>query len=175
MELSLKLSDIPENRSRTLTGTISQEESPRITEILGDSETLLDYTFDVSRSGDTVTLRGEVSGCWHVACDLCLKEFEFEFNEDFHQILIPESSEETPIAEVLLVSEELETDFYQGEIIHFAEILEDQALLALPTKMICQESCLGLCPQCGMDLNTDSCRCSEKIDPEHPFAALLPK
>ncbi len=174
MDLSLKICDIPINRSLNLKGTISQEESPRLTEIVGCSDFNLDYEIEVNRNGDTLIFQGMVAGKLPVSCDLCLNKYEFVFSETIHQILIPEPDELQSSTEVLLEPEELETDFYSGEVIDLIEILEDHALLALPTRMICQATCLGLCPECGVDMNKDKCFCSEKIDLEHPFASLLP-
>ena len=34
----------------------------------------------------------------------------------------------------------------------------------------CREDCKGLCPQCGIDRNTDTCNCEKPIDPR--LAAL---
>ncbi|TLM81247.1 MAG: hypothetical protein FDZ75_07980 [Actinobacteria bacterium] len=34
------------------------------------------------------------------------------------------------------------------------------------------EECLGLCPECGVDLNETTCDCAEEPDGSHPFAAL---
>ena len=33
-------------------------------------------------------------------------------------------------------------------------------MLAEPSKMICDDACLGLCPACGRDLNEGPCECS---------------
>jgi uncharacterized protein len=58
----------------------------------------------------------------------------------------------------LLSSSEKEIDIRQDVF--------DSLILALPTKVICREDCLGLCPHCGVNLNKEECRCSkEKMDP----------
>jgi len=44
-------------------------------------------------------------------------------------------------------------------------------LLAMPAHPLCGESCAGICPVCGANLNEEQCSCSdEKIDPR--WAAL---
>ena len=45
-------------------------------------------------------------------------------------------------------------------------LLREQAWIAIPMKPLCRPDCKGLCPQCGANLNRDSCTCeSVKIDP----------
>lgn len=41
-----------------------------------------------------------------------------------------------------------------------------EVVSSLPMKTLCAENCKGICPQCGTDLNTESCDClDEYIDP----------
>jgi glycerol-3-phosphate acyltransferase PlsX len=51
------------------------------------------------------------------------------------------------------------------------EIVKEQVLLAVPTRMLCREDCKGICPECGTDRNTGECDCvTNDIDPR--WAAL---
>lgn len=44
--------------------------------------------------------------------------------------------------------------------------VREALILALPLKPLCRDDCKGLCPRCGTDLNTSTCRCQEeKSDP----------
>ena len=47
----------------------------------------------------------------------------------------------------------------------------DELALALPVAPMCREDCLGLCPTCGTDLNSDPCG-GHGEDSDSPFAAL---
>ena len=43
---------------------------------------------------------------------------------------------------------------------------DDYIETPLPQKNLCKEDCKGLCPTCGVNLNTGSCACSGKtVDP----------
>ncbi len=42
--------------------------------------------------------------------------------------------------------------------------IRDQLILSLPEKYLHQEDCLGLCPGCGADLNTQECTCGLSRD-----------
>lgn len=57
------------------------------------------------------------------------------------------------------------------EGIDLEDTVLEKILLNMPSKVLCKDDCLGLCPDCGINLNKDSCKCSEeKINPK--FAAL---
>ncbi|MGH8871889.1 MAG: YceD family protein [Acidimicrobiia bacterium] len=47
----------------------------------------------------------------------------------------------------------------------------DELALALPAAPLCREDCMGLCPTCGTDLNSDPCG-GHGEDSDSPFAAL---
>jgi uncharacterized protein len=53
-----------------------------------------------------------------------------------------------------------------GDLNASALVLEE-VTLRLPTKPLCDEACKGLCLSCGIDLNTNKCKCAdnEEIDP----------
>ncbi len=46
-----------------------------------------------------------------------------------------------------------------------APLLREQAWVAIPMKPLCSPDCKGLCPQCGTNLNLESCTCeSMRLD-----------
>ncbi len=55
------------------------------------------------------------------------------------------------------------------------EQIRQQAEMEFPARVLCREDCKGLCPQCGCDLNTQSCTCkTHDIDPRLlPLQKLL--
>jgi uncharacterized protein len=57
------------------------------------------------------------------------------------------------------------------DFIDLREILTEQLQLQVPLRPLCSESCKGICPNCGADLNTGRCACS-KILKESPFSVL---
>ena len=55
--------------------------------------------------------------------------------------------------------------------IDLGHLVMEQLHLALPMKPLCSETCKGLCPQCGTNLNTGSCNCDPRW--EDPRLAAL--
>jgi uncharacterized protein len=65
----------------------------------------------------------------------------------------------------------MEVDFIKGDTIDLSDIVREQVYLSLPMRSICKESCRGLCPVCGANLNESSCLCRK---PEgHPAFSKL--
>lgn len=52
-----------------------------------------------------------------------------------------------------------------------ADVRED-IFLALPPYPLCSESCKGLCPHCGKNLNEGPCDCHEEPEPNEIWAVL---
>lgn len=56
-------------------------------------------------------------------------------------------------------------------VIDLAGALRDELCLSVPLAPLCSETCRGLCPSCGSDLNTEPC--GGHAEPSgSPFAAL---
>jgi uncharacterized protein len=99
-----------------------------------------------------------------------LKPVEIPVNADFTLEYIGGSEYESREA-AELTEEELSVSVFDGEAIDVDEIVKEQILLAVPTRMLCREDCKGICPECGADKNTGECNCvTNEIDPR--WAAL---
>jgi uncharacterized protein len=107
-------------------------------------------------------------------CDRCLVVFDFKSDESLSIRLQPAQGNTTVAEETLLSLDELEWDVYDQPIIDLAELIEEQVLIFVPTKKLCDRECLGLCPSCGVNLNQQKCLCN-KDSGDHPFAVLKGK
>ena len=76
---------------------------------------------------------------------------------EFSHTLLPEDG--TVKEEIELKTEDLEVGYYSGEVIDLVPIRLEQILLQTPMKILCNESCKGLCSHCGINLNTANCDC----------------
>ena len=63
--------------------------------------------------------------------------------------------------------------FFNGVDLDLTKAISDSVILDLPSKVLCREDCLGVCPTCGQNLNEGACKCKEsKVDESNPFALL---
>ena len=124
----------------------------------------------VRLAGNEVFVKGHVETRAQVECDRCLKHVEASVNAEFTLEYIPGSEYESSGA-AELTEEELSVAVFDGQALDVDEIVKEQILLAVPTRMLCREDCKGICPECGTDRNTGDCNCTtEDIDPR--WAAL---
>ena len=124
----------------------------------------------VRLSGNEVFVNGHVETRAQVECDRCLKPVELPVNVDFTLEYISDSDYES-IETAELTEAEMSVSVFDGAAIDVDEIVKEQILLAVPTRMLCREDCKGICPECGTYRNTGECTCvTNDIDPR--WAAL---
>ncbi len=124
----------------------------------------------VRHSGHEVFVNGHVETRVQVECDRCLQQVELPVNSDFSLEYITGSDyESSEVAE--LTEAEMSVAVFDGRALDVDEIVKEQVVLAVPTRMLCREDCKGICPECGADRNTGECTCATNdIDPR--WAAL---
>ena len=98
-------------------------------------------------------------------CARCLDPVKHSVAEAFDLVYRPQGVDAHG-DEVSISLAETEIGYYQGEGLELEDVLKEQILLALPIKEVCKDDCRGLCPQCGRNLNLESCDCvNVKVDP----------
>ena len=125
---------------------------------------------EINRRPDHIRVEGRIKGLLRVACHRCLELFEWELDEAVDVYLVQEPAME-PQEEVELEAEDLDYDFFDGEVIEIDQLIAEQIFLNLPLKVLCSEDCRGLCQHCGANLNPGPCQCRKDKD-DSPFARL---
>ncbi len=128
-------------------------------------------SFDVERQ-ETGRYRvvGRLSGELELSCSRCLEPFTLPIVTDFDLRYVPRV-ENAGEGEQEVEEDDLATTYYSNDEIDLSQLMMEQFQLALPMKPLCTEGCKGLCPQCGTNLNTGTCSCSQKWE-DPRFAAL---
>ncbi len=109
---------------------------------------------EVFKQSDILQLSCKILLTYFTTCDRCLEDIQR--NEDF------------PLEKQYDIKE---IENSEAEGIDLKEAVREQILLNMPNKVLCKDDCLGLCPDCGINLNKESCDCGKnKINPK--FAAL---
>ncbi|MHC1721257.1 MAG: DUF177 domain-containing protein [Clostridiaceae bacterium] len=112
--------------------------------------------------GELFELQGIVTGTIELTCARCLVQFphvlNIEVNEKF--------SNDADIAD-----KDDEVTLIESTTLDITEIVLGNIILSLPIKRLCRETCRGLCPHCGTDLNVSPCNC-EVFDVDPRLARL---
>ena len=119
----------------------------------------------VSRQSDKFLTKGNIAGRLEMVCDRCLRPHSYSLNSEFSSCLI-NSIPATNDSEIELFEEDMEVDFVTGDEINLKEIVLGHVILALPMISLCDPGCLGLCPDCGKNLNIEKCDCYNEIGHE---------
>lgn len=109
-------------------------------------------------SGEII-LDATVSGAWRQECRRCLEE-----------VVTP-----LELKTILVFGDTAENDGDDGEIhpadldaneLDFGPAVREELLLTMDPYRLCEEGCRGLCPNCGVNRNRESCECTlEESDP----------
>src|SRR5688572_3493417 len=115
--------------------------------------------FEIYKDKERFRLVGTARTELELTCSRCLEPFRLPVDASVDQRRLPAAEmaagEEREIQEV-----DVEISVYRDDQIDLNELLREQFYLALPMKPLCREACKGLCPQCGINLNTGTCTCS---------------
>jgi uncharacterized protein len=120
-----------------------------------------------------IRVTGDLHTRLELACARCLEPVNEDVAREFDLFYKPMATMSKEDEERLKL-DDTEIGFFKGEGMFLADILAEQVLLALPMKAICRSDCRGLCPQCGVNLNNEECRCESQVaDPRTaPLARL---
>lgn len=80
-------------------------------------------------------------------CTRCLKETEKGFTAEIQEEVSPDNPESYPM---------------KNDVIDLTQIVEDKIVTTLPLNFLCKEDCKGICPDCGVNLNEEKCKCKNK-------------
>ena len=113
---------------------------------------------DIFKDKDQFRLAGRVETTLELPCSRCLEPFRLPVDAALDLRYLP-VSERSSDDEQEVAEEDVDISFYQDDQIDLTGLLREQFYLALPMKPLCRDDCRGLCPQCGVNRNTESCDC----------------
>jgi len=122
----------------------------------------VNYTLE--KAGGQIVIRGTVSTVVSMTCCRCLEPVRVDISERF-TLLVRFDAQGFSGGNVSRGAPEGEGDedvkFVPPDTdrVDITDELRQTLLLVLPVKPLCDENCQGLCPHCGVNLNTGNCDC----------------
>jgi len=138
----------------------------------------IDETFDVGdgsyevqgeiklvRTGQGMLVKGTLRTEIEVTCGRCLSLFHcpliLNIEDEYFLTTDMVSGASLPLPE--------EPGYFtidERYVLDLTEAIHQYIMLAIPMKPLCRESCAGICPTCGHNLNQGPCDClPQKVDP----------
>ncbi|MEO8263883.1 MAG: YceD family protein [Ilumatobacteraceae bacterium] len=118
-----------------------------------DPDTTVEVSLRLESLTDGLVVDGQVTVPWADSCRRCLTPAA--------GVVLCEIGE---LYQVVLT----DPDAFEivGDQIDLAEMVRENILLDAPLAPVCRPDCAGLCPTCGIDLNTATCDCvTAVVDP----------
>jgi uncharacterized protein len=100
--------------------------------------------------------RGRIQVRARHTCNRCTTEWDDELDVELIELLGSAPDDDYPL---------------EGQVADLEAPVRDAVLLGLPLVPLCRPDCVGLCAECGADLNTGSCP-GHQDKADSPFAAL---
>lgn len=131
----------------------------------------LSWTADITNTGDAFLVTGMVEGDATTSCARCLEEMQTHCIGEIEGYFLLNGETE--------VEGDLEGDEFDvlpdDNTIDLVPLIQAALLVEVPLVPLCREDCKGLCPQCGVNLNEETCDCTgqaEEPAADNPFAVL---
>ncbi len=100
----------------------------------------------VQKKAGVLWLEADVKTTLSLQCDRCLTRFDRAFCEHIsHRIARGDPAQSD------------ETIYVANDRLDLRELVYADVLFLLPTKILCQSDCKGLCPVCGANRNIEDC------------------
>jgi uncharacterized protein len=123
---------------------------------------LMHLVLTIQKVGDEYLCQGEVVVKTEQECSRCLNPFETDLSGELNFVLITEKGKSVMArdkgADVILFNP-------AKPVVELNEVIRQALMLSIPMKPLCSDDCLGICPNCGVNLNEQTCNCvTEDID-----------
>ncbi len=92
----------------------------------------------IEKTEGAIIAQINAKGVLSTPCYRCLEDVKEDYSEDF--------AIDFPVNK-------------NTEIVEMDEDLRQEIILGLPERLLCKESCKGLCLGCGVNLNIEKCKC----------------
>jgi uncharacterized protein len=115
-------------------------------------------TVDYRQSQGVFYLHGSVEADVGAVCHRCLEPMTTRVNGGFDVIV---RRGDSPAGE----GEDVITLAAHEHEVPMEPLVHETVVVNVPMVVACRDDCKGLCPECGTNLNTGSCKCGEAGDP----------
>ena len=124
----------------------------------------INLKFENLKAGQ-ILLTGDFECVLEIPCDRCLKPVNRPIKLSFNKELVSEENR---------VECDDDDEFYglNGNEFDVIGFVNQELLMSMPSKVLCKEDCLGLCPVCGCDRNTTTCECDTFV-PDPRMAGIM--
>ena len=160
--LRFRISDIHKDRGRFRYDLDAAKVEILLAETAADLRPAgpLALEIEVYRAHGNLVVTGELMASVIMECSRCLRKFGLPVGGKV-EFFVAASGSHGHGAEPV---DEQDTGYItaHGDEVELDDYLRDFIVLNIPMRTLCSETCKGLCPSCGADLNRGACTCAPK-------------
>jgi uncharacterized protein len=175
--LKIQIDNIPEE-GILLWSKEAAETYPVLAEMVASGECRFEGPIHVSLRArpvrEMIEAEGQIETNVRLPCRRCLEPFDCNLKRRFRLFFtreMPEFDDADGEEGAELSADDVGLTLFRGDAIDFTDVIQEQAVLALPNWALCSENCRGLCPRCGANLNQAACGCETDVADDR-FAVL---
>lgn len=120
------------------------------------------------QGSDNIYVTADIATTLLVECRRCITPLEVNMAATLNLLFSIGNESSEP--------DEDDERYYDGETLDISEDVRQVLVLEIPSWPLCSETCKGLCPQCGAELNTAECSCEisseAPVSDSNPFSVL---
>lgn len=116
------------------------------------------FSGEVFKVDESVLMNGKIKYTLADECARCLKPFDNTVEANFEAVLLQQLDETDEEDE----SDEIRLKITDG-CVDLEETIKQMIYLSMPMKSLCKEDCKGICPNCGVNLNYEKCKCENNL------------
>lgn len=109
----------------------------------------------VFKVDDNILLSGTIKYTFTGECARCLTPFENTVEAIMEAVLVHQLDEDDD-------SDEIQVKITDG-CVDLEEAIKQMIYLTMPMRSLCKKDCKGICPNCGVNLNNENCKCEESL------------
>lgn len=105
----------------------------------------------LTNTGGILRLEGTLKTHFTGECSMCLTDAGADLDLKIRESIVDAKA-----------GDDTESYTYEGKLVDLDKIIRDNIILNLPMKLLCRQTCKGVCPVCGGNRNEVSCSCSRE-------------
>jgi len=147
---------------RASIGSVRDYDIKQVIDITGDGvNSMVEGKVRLLRTDRSILVKGKLDTGVELTCGRCLSPFKCSLTMKIEDEYYPTTDVDTGAA-ISVPDEPGSFTIDENHILDLTEAVRQYALLAPPIKPLCVESCAGLCPFCGHNLNLGPCGCPSR-------------
>ncbi|MFH1398202.1 MAG: DUF177 domain-containing protein [Candidatus Omnitrophota bacterium] len=99
------------------------------------------FKAEIFKITNALSINLDLSSRMGFTCSRCLKDFQEDYQRNIQLNYSLESSQ---------------------QVLDLDQDIREEIILEYPINPLCKTDCLGLCPQCGQNLNEEECNCRKE-------------